>query len=91
MTGPGADVLVVGGGPAGLYAAARLAEGGLRVRVLEEHPTIGDPVHCTGIVGTETFRLPGVPSDAIICRLKLSWFFSTPSTLLPFFVTSRTV
>ena len=57
----GADILVVGGGPAGLYAAQRLAVHGLQVRVLEEHPTIGLPVHCTGIVGTETFRLPGVP------------------------------
>jgi geranylgeranyl reductase family protein len=54
------DVLVVGAGPAGLYAAGRLAAAGHSVRVLEEHAGIGEPVHCTGILGTEAFALPGI-------------------------------
>jgi digeranylgeranylglycerophospholipid reductase len=59
-------VLVVGGGPAGLYTAQRLASRGVRVRVLEEHGEIGEPVHCTGIVGDEVFALPGVPADSVV-------------------------
>jgi geranylgeranyl reductase family protein len=53
---------VVGGGPAGLYAALRLADAGLEVVVLEEHPTIGAPTHCTGIVSAEIEEFYKVPS-----------------------------
>jgi flavin-dependent dehydrogenase len=42
------DIVIVGGGPAGLHAGARLARAGFRAAVLEEHPSIGEPVHCTG-------------------------------------------
>ena len=70
------DVLIVGGGPAGLYAAQRLARRGLRVQVLEEHDRIGEPVHCTGILGTEAFTLPELPREAILGELSAAHFHS---------------
>src|SRR2546430_12584 len=44
MSDTAVDVLIVGGGPAGLYAAARLARAGFHVVVCEEHRTVGDRV-----------------------------------------------
>jgi digeranylgeranylglycerophospholipid reductase len=73
---PAADVLIVGGGPAGLYAAQRLARMGLTVRVLEEHDRVGEPVHCTGILGAEAFNLEGVPRAAILGRENTARFHS---------------
>ena len=59
------DVLVVGAGPAGLSAARLLAERNARVAVLEEHPTIGEPVHCTGVLGLDAFDDLDLPRDTI--------------------------
>jgi digeranylgeranylglycerophospholipid reductase len=63
------DVVIVGGGPAGLLAATRCAEAGLDVLVLEEHSTIGEPTHCTGIVSLETAEFAKVPEEIIVGRL----------------------
>jgi digeranylgeranylglycerophospholipid reductase len=63
------DVAIVGGGPAGLLVAERCAEAGLDVLVFEEHPTIGEPTHCTGIVSLETAELAKIPDEAILARL----------------------
>src|SRR6185436_16292884 len=55
------DVLIVGGGPGGLFLAARLARQGVRTLLCEEHTRIGDPVHCTGVLSAESsgeFDLP---------------------------------
>jgi geranylgeranyl reductase family protein len=57
------DVLVVGAGPAGLTAARRLATEGFSVGVLEEHPQIGSPVNCSGILGVEAFERFDLPLD----------------------------
>jgi len=40
------DILVVGGGPAGLASAKGAAEAGARVALFEEHAGIGTPVQC---------------------------------------------
>ena len=49
------DVIVVGGGPCGTSAAKLTAEKGLRTILFEEHPQIGLPEHCVGMLsGTKT-------------------------------------
>jgi digeranylgeranylglycerophospholipid reductase len=57
-------VLVVGAGPAGLSAARGLA-GDASVLVLEEHEAVGDPVHCTGVLGLEAFDELDLPRETI--------------------------
>ncbi|HEY7185087.1 MAG TPA: NAD(P)/FAD-dependent oxidoreductase [Vicinamibacterales bacterium] len=70
------DAIVVGAGPAGLVAARCLARRGLDVAVLEEHSSIGDPVHCTGILAREAFHEFGLSTDTILNELTTARFFS---------------
>jgi len=70
------DVLVVGGGPGGLFVAERLARAGLDTLVCEEHSTVGEPVHCTGIVATESFDEFDLPRDATLNMLVAVRFVS---------------
>ncbi len=60
------DVLVVGAGPAGCTTARHLASEGLEVAVLEEHAVVGEPVDCTGIVGTDAFADFGLPKAVVV-------------------------
>src|SRR6476646_6766277 len=70
------DVLIVGGGPAGLFAAAQLARTGFHVVVCEEHGTVGEPVHCTGVLASESFDEFDLPRDATINWLRTANFVS---------------
>jgi digeranylgeranylglycerophospholipid reductase len=70
------DVIVVGGGPGGLYASWRLAQKGLSVTVAEEHGTAGHPVHCTGVLAPEAFREFALPDEAILNELRTACFYS---------------
>ncbi len=57
------DVLVVGGGPAGLSAAEAAASAGARVAVLERRKEIGYPVHTSGGSWISDMRTLGIPAD----------------------------
>ncbi len=50
------DVLVVGAGPVGSNTARLLAEAGHDVIIVEEHPEVGIPVQCAGLVTPRLFE-----------------------------------
>ena len=50
------DCVVVGAGPLGSNAARLLAVDGHRVLLLEEHPEVGIPVQCAGLITPRVFE-----------------------------------
>jgi NADPH-dependent 2,4-dienoyl-CoA reductase/sulfur reductase-like enzyme len=71
------DVLVVGGGPAGLAAAACAAEGGARVGIVDDNPRLGGQIWRSGFDDkqkkeaaqwTERVRVPGITA---LCGLRV--------------------
>lgn len=60
------DVAVVGGGPIGCFVAQQLASKGMHVAIYEEHSTIGQPVHCAGLVTQRVFDISHCTHTGII-------------------------
>ena len=54
------DVVIVGAGPVGGYAAYRLAKKGISVLLLEEHSEIGKPFQCAGLVNPGSMKKVGL-------------------------------
>ncbi len=70
------DVSIVGGGPAGCFLGKLLAENGVDVTVVEEHPQIGSPSCCAGVVGEAGFKELGIrPKDWVVERLNRTRIF----------------
>jgi geranylgeranyl reductase family protein len=73
--------IVVGGGPIGLRAAIKLARNGWNASVIEEHPKIGEPVQCAGLIsrtGVKSLNLE--IDDCIINRVKGAKIYSPDNT-----------
>lgn len=70
------DAIVVGAGSAGSQAATSLAQRGYSVLVLEEHPQIGVPTNCSGLIGAEAFERFDLPRDSVIREFDSATFFS---------------
>ena len=56
--------------------AARLAATGLQTLLCEEHDRVGEPVHCTGVLATESFAAYDLPTDATLNTLTTVRFVS---------------
>src|SRR5215831_13779554 len=78
------DVVVVGGGPAGLYAGWQLASSGHHVTLLEEHPAIGAPVHCTGVLASEAFDEFDLDSSVILNQLRTVRFHAPSGDVIQY-------
>ncbi|MEM4733738.1 MAG: NAD(P)/FAD-dependent oxidoreductase, partial [Candidatus Bathyarchaeia archaeon] len=68
LTKAHADVVVVGGGPVGSFAALHLAKLRTNVMVFEEHENVGMPSHCAGhlsILSLRNLRLHPLPSTIV--------------------------
>ena len=67
------DVLVVGGGPAGLMAAYAAASGGCSTLVVERGAEIGDPVHTSGATAVRTMQRFDIPEELyhVVNRLRM--------------------
>jgi digeranylgeranylglycerophospholipid reductase len=57
------DVIVIGAGPAGSAAAKAAANAGAKTILLEEHPRIGIPSHCTG--GLHSSERPDIVEEIL--------------------------
>jgi len=75
------DILVVGAGPAGSTAARLSASSGLRTVLLEEHPEVGCPTHCTGKLSVHAFERFGLPASLIQTALCAASLYAPDGTV----------
>lgn len=54
------NIAIIGAGPVGCYAGYLLAKAGQAVTIYENHPQVGMPIQCTGLLTSEfdEFQLP---------------------------------
>jgi len=70
------DVIVVGAGPAGGMAALTAADLGLRTALVEEHPEVGLPTHCSGKLQVHAFREFNFPASLVLNTLQAGAFYA---------------
>jgi geranylgeranyl reductase family protein len=76
LSGQFYDVIIVGAGPAGSYAAYELASAGHNVAVFEGKTAPGVNVCCTGIISTECFQSLDISPEVVLARVNSARFFS---------------
>lgn len=76
------DVLVAGGGPAGLIFAEKVSRKGIPVTVFEENSEIGIPSHCAGLLSIKGLERIGIiPSSECIENSIKGAIFHSPKDI----------
>jgi geranylgeranyl reductase family protein len=70
------DIIIVGAGPVGCKVGELIAKKGFETLILEEHPEIGKPVQCSGLVSHRIFELSGASDNVIVNITKKARFYS---------------
>jgi digeranylgeranylglycerophospholipid reductase len=79
------DIAVIGAGPAGTMAAKYAAKAGASVVILEEHPSVGWPVECAGLLGLHAISESELPSGSHMLQgFKGASVYSPAGTRLDF-------
>jgi len=68
------DIIIVGAGPVGCKVGELTARKGFNVLILEEHPRIGEPVQCAGLVSHRIFKLSKVSRKVVVNRVRKARF-----------------
>ncbi len=84
MAIPSYDLAIVGAGPIGSYTSILLRRMGYDIALFEEHPQIGRPVQCAGLVNAGIVSLPEMGSiqGSILNRVRGADLFSPNGTKL---------
>lgn len=70
-------IAVIGGGPAGTFAAYSLARAGFDVQLFEEHKIVGNPIQCSGVITPAIEQvLPNIPRDIIVNKIDKVRFYA---------------
>lgn len=64
------DILVIGGGPSGLFTASLLSKKGFKTILIEKDSEIGKDVVCSGVISKEAFERYDLPENSIVGSLK---------------------
>lgn len=78
------DVIVIGGGPSGLFTSALLSASGFKTALIEKESEIGKDVVCSGVISKEAFKRYDLPENAIVGRLKDAELFSPGGVQIPY-------
>ncbi len=64
-------IAIIGAGPSGSYLASMLAKDNKEVLLVEEHPEVGNPVQCTGILSNSSNALNiNIPEKLVVNKIK---------------------
>ncbi len=83
------QVIVVGAGVAGCQAAYEASKNDAKVVLLEEHPQVGVPSHCSGVVSLNGLSLLGLESNSIFTQRLIQGAVFNPPKGEPFEVRTK--